>query len=243
MLLNLIYGPQRSTEHLQTRIPDIHKPLGELRVTPGSPLLIKTHFQLGPSMPLFDKTAGFIYIVRHPMDTMISNLNYLFARHVVNKDPALNEKIKQAYIEEFIRLGGDPNWVKIGFGSWIDHVRSWVGNDPGFPSLVLRYEDLLAQPAAHLRRIADFIHIQKSSDEIETAVDHSTFDRMQKIEEGELASRTPGFFMSENSETTIQAGCRFMNRGKAGEGEKELTHAQREKFQEKFGSTMEWVGY
>ena len=34
-----------------------------------------------------------------------------------------------------------------------------------------------------------------------------------------------------------------MNRGKAGEGEKELTPEQRERFLKKFGPTMELVGY
>ena len=108
---------------------------------------------------------------------------------------------------------------------------------------MLRYEDLLADPVVHLRQIADFIGVQKSSHDIETAVAHSTFDRMKKIEDDELAARTAGFFMSENSERTIQEGCRFMNRGKAGEGEKELTPEQRERFLKRFGPTMELVGY
>ena len=193
MLLNLIYGPQYTTKHLQTLIPDIHKPLDEARVSQDSPVLVKTHFLLTSSMPLFDMTARYIYIVRNPMDTMVSNLNYLFARYAAAKDPALNERVRKSYIEEFITAGGDQNWIKIGYGSWIEHARSWVRNDSGFPGLVLRYEDLLADPAVHLRRIADFIDIQKSSHDIETAVAHSTFGRMKKSKKMILPPEPPVF--------------------------------------------------
>jgi hypothetical protein len=243
MLLNLICGPQRTTEHLNTFLPDIHKCVGQIRVSASFPALIKTHYLLTPEMPLFANTARFIYIVRNPMDTMMSNLNYIFTVHGANRDPVLRKSIKQQYIEEFITLGGDPNWIRFGRGSWIEHVRSWIKNEPDFPSLVLRYEDLFVDAVAQLQRVNVFLSLMKPMPEIEMAVSLSTFDQMKKIEEHELATRSPGFFMSENYEKSILQGNRFMNRGKPGEGENELTQAQRERMLEKFGPTMEMVGY
>jgi hypothetical protein len=243
MLFNLICGPQRTTEHLSTFLPDIHKSVGQIRVSPDFPVLIKTHYLLTPEMPLFANTARFIYIVRNPVDTMMSNLNYMFTVHGVDRDPVLRNSIKQQYIEEFITLGGDPNWIRFGRGSWIEHVRSWIKNEPGFPSLVIRYEDLFADTVAQLQQVNDFLKLMKSVPEIEMAVSLSTFDQMKKIEEHELAARSPGFFMSENYEKSIQQGNRFMNRGKPGTGENELTQAQQERLLEKFGSAMELVGY
>jgi hypothetical protein len=102
---------------------------------------------------------------------------------------------------------------------------------------------MLADPVAQLRRVNDFLGLRKSTAEIETAVGLSVFDRMKSIEEEELVARSPGFFMGENCEKSILQGCRFMNRGKAGEGRKELTTAQRERFLEKFGSAMTLAGY
>jgi hypothetical protein len=243
MLFNLIFGPQHTTARLNTLLPDIHKCTGQIRVSPDFPVLIKTHYLLTPQMPLFGNTAGFIYIVRNPMDAMMSNLNYLFTVHGTEKDPALRKSIKQQYIEEFITQGGDPNWIRFGRGSWIEHVTSWVVNQPGFPGLLLRYDDLCADAVAQLQRMNGFLGLGKTMPEVEEAVSLSTFDRMKSIEEQELASRTPGFFMSENYEKSILQGNRFMNRGKVGEGENELTPAQRERFLDKFGSTMKMAGY
>ena len=243
MLLNLIHGPQHTTERLDILLPAVHKCVGQMHVSPYFPVLIKTHFLLSPLMPLFGNTARFMYIVRNPLDTMMSNLNYMYTAHGIDRDTAYGEGFKREYIERFIASGGDSSWIRLGRGSWIEHVRSWLGNEPGFPNLVLRYEDLLADPAAQLRRINDFLGLRKSSSEIRAAIGHSTFDQMKRIEEEELANGRPGFFMSENYEKSIRLGNRFMNLGKVGSGKKELTHDQRERFRENFGATMELLGY
>jgi hypothetical protein len=78
---------------------------------------------------------------------------------------------------------------------------------------------------------------------MEDAVNCSSFDKMKSIEEDELTRRQGGFFLSENSEKSIVQGGRFMHRGMAGEGEKVLTIAQRERFLDQFGATMELAGY
>ena len=243
MLLNLLYGPQRSTEKLDVLIPDIHKLSGQIRLPVDTYVLIKTHFQLSASMPLFNYTAGFIYILRNPIDTMISNLNYAFTKYGVVNDPVAREKLKERYIEEFISNRGNPRWIRLGRGSWVDNVRSWLTNDPGFPNLILKYEDILADPVFQLGKISSFLKLGSSQINLQSAVINSSFERMKEIEESELAKKASGFFLSENSEKSIAEGNRFMFRGKAGEGKKELTQFQREKFLEQFGPIMELVGY
>lgn len=243
MLLNLIYGPQDTTENLDALIPDIHKVTGQLQVPANTTVLIKTHFLLSPAMPLFNHSAGFIYIVRNPMDVMMSNLNYAFMMHGIENDPAVRNKIKEQYIEQFISLRGDPNWIRLGRGSWVEHVSSWINNPPGLPNLVLKYEDLLADPVAQLDKISHFLKLRSSAEELQAAVENSSFGRMKEIEETELARKTRGFYLSENTEKGIAEGNRFMFRGKAGVGEKEVTPAQRKRFLEQFGSTIKLAGY
>ena len=243
LLLNLIYGPQSSTEKLDALIPDIHKLAGQIKIPANSNVLIKTHFQLSATMPLFNHTAGFIYIIRNPIDTMMSNLNYAFTMHGIVNDPAVRDKIKKQYIEQFISNRGDPNWIRLGRGSWVENVTSWITNDPGFPNLVLKYEDMLADPVSQLGKISNFLKLRSSQAELQSAVNNSSFRRMKEIEEKELARKIRGFYLSENSEKSIAEGNRFMFRGKAGEGEKELTRSQRERFLEQFGPTIELAGY
>ena len=244
MLLNLLYGPQDSTEKLDALIPDIHKLTGpEIRLPANARVLIKTHFQLSPSMPLFNHSGGFIYVVRNPMDVMMSNLNYAFTLHGIENNPAVRNRIKEQYIEQFTVLRGDPNWIRLGRGSWVDHVRSWIGNEPGLPNLVLKYEEMLADPVGQLGSISRFLNLGSSAAELQAAVANSTFGRMKAIEETELSHKIRGFYLSENSEQGIAHGNRFMYRGKAGEGEKELTPSQRQRFVEQFGATAEFAGY
>ena len=243
MLLNLIHGPQHSSEKLDVLIPDIHKSGRRLQIPDNSNVLVKTHYMLSVSMPLFEHTAGFIYMVRNPMDVMISNLNYAFTMHGIVNDPAVRHQIKKQYIEQFISYCGDPYWIRLGRGSWIENVRSWITNESGLPNLILRYEDLLADPVSHLGKIGNFLKLNASQADLQSAVNNSSFRRMKEIEEEELAGKRRGFYLSESTEESITAGNLFMFRGKAGEGEKELTPAQRERFLAQFGPTMELAGY
>lgn len=243
MLLNLIYGPQDTTEKLDALIPDIHKINGKIQIQTNTSVLMKTHLLLSPSMPLFNLTAGFIYIVRNPIDVMMSNLNYAFLKRAIGNDAEIRNSLKEQYIEQFINSCGDPSMIRLGRGSWTEHVRSWTTNMPGFPNLVLKYEDLLADPVAQLGKISNFLNLTSSAEELQAAVENSSFERMKKIEENELAQKIQGFYLDENSEKGIAAGSRFMFRGKADEGEKEISPSQKARLLKRFDSTLRLAGY
>lgn len=243
MLLNLIYGQQETTEKLDALMPDIHKNRGPIQIQADRPVLIKTHLLLSPAMPSFNLTAGFIYIVRNPMDVMLSNMNYAFRMQGLGNDPATRNRIRELFIERFINYRGDPNWIPIGIGSWVEHVTSWITNAPGFPCLILKYEDLLADPVAQLDKVSHFLKLHSSAEELQAAVENSSFERMKNIEEKELTQKIPGFYLAENTPQGIAEGYRFMFRGKAGAGEKEISPSQRERFLAQFGATIRLAGY
>lgn len=54
-------------------------------------------------------------------------------------------------------------------GSWFDHVLEWYEASKADPEHVmfLRYEDMLANPAAHIKKIADFVDIETTPEIIE----------------------------------------------------------------------------
>jgi hypothetical protein len=92
---------------------------------------VKTHdLQPGP-----DKA---IYVIRDGREAMVSFLNYL--THYGREPVDLSDVVTGA----------------VPFGSWSDHVEGW---DPAArpDTLLLRYEELAADPVAHLPVIARFI--------------------------------------------------------------------------------------
>src|SRR6266576_1460422 len=171
LLLNLLYGKQESTEHLQTRIPDIHT-RGFTIPSPGpSVTYVKSHLKMD-GMPYLDRTWGFIYVVRNPIDVMLSNLSYVYLTYRIPDDPQIRDDVKREYVAQFIEHRGDPRWLRDGMGSWDEHVESWHANPDQLPALFLRYEDLLADTSSELQRVCDFLGLKKTSDEIQSAVSY-----------------------------------------------------------------------
>jgi hypothetical protein len=50
-------------------------------------------------------------------------------------------------------------------------------------ALVVRYEDLRAEPAQHLRRVLEFFGVDPTEEEISDAVDFAAFNNMRRLEE------------------------------------------------------------
>ena len=242
MLLNLMYGHQETTGKLESLIPDIHKCKGELRLPAHPVKLVKTHFLLNPEMPFLGHSSSCIYIVRNPIDVMFSNLNYVYIKLGVEDDQEIRNRIKVQYINQFIDNCGDHTWIQLGRGSWIDHVNSWIESSL-MPRLLVKYEDLLSAPVRELQRITSFLELEKSLPELQTAVDHSSFNRMKAIEDHEIANKKAGFFLDETVDDSFRKGNRFMFRGTTGEGKKELSNSQMIRFLEQFGPTIEKLGY
>ena len=117
----------------------------------------------------------------------------------------------------------DPEAALGGYGSlqmrqclfdWSRHVESWLGAP--FPVLRVRYEDLLADTAGQLARMARFLALDGTADErrLRRAVAFADFARLRKNEETEgFRERAP-------------ATRRFFRSGKAGDWRRYLTAAQ-----------------
>ena len=145
--------------------------------------------------PLFPRaaTAGVVYLVRNPCDVAIS-----FAHH------------EQRSVDHIVKFMGRPGAV-LGTPSraiapvlpqpllsWSRHVTSWL--EAGLPLHLVRYEDLLADPAAAFGEILRFAGLDPDPARLAEAVEHARFDRLRAQEEREgfrekgLAS--PSFFRS-----------------------------------------------
>ncbi len=253
LLANLLQDKPKTLAEVEQRIPDIHMCLSGKNgssmetIFQQDSALVKSHFSLSPEMPLFENTMGFIYIVRHPLDMIVSNLNYVFLLAYGQ----LTEKLSQEqvalfvseYIDKFIHLKGDERWIELGMGTLERHVESWLENPYGFRNIVIKYEDLLVNTGREVRRICTFLDIDVSDERIQGAITNSSFSEIKKVEERTIECKEPGMFYQPNYEAAHNSGIRFMNQGKTGEGKKRLSADQIERARKAFLPLMERFGY
>jgi aryl sulfotransferase len=207
-----LYGPQRRRlfdavapvsaselppDELEEQWPDFYRLVAD---EAAAPFLIKVHERLrrtpfGHWLFPPDCVKAAIYLVRHPFDVAVS-----YAHH------------RGDDVATVADLMGDPDhWAPEGstrsvaehIGDWSGHVRSWLDEAP-FPTLVVRYEDLLAEPTRHFRSIAEAIGLEASDQALELAIAAVRFDRLQEQErdEGfrERPEVSPAFFRSGHAD-------------------------------------------
>lgn len=195
------------------------------RVTAG----IKTHDACRDTSggePLFpeDVTAGAVYLVRDPLDVIVS-WSFFFG-----------------YGDDFSRAIADlanPSWSVGGakalrqwLRTWSEHVESWLAAP--FPVLVVRYEDLTADTVGSLRRVVRFLGLDDPPDEerVRQAVAFSSFRRLRAEEATDGFQEAPPW----------DCGA-FFRSGRVGTGRKLLSEAQIEAVVATHGDTMARFGY
>jgi hypothetical protein len=183
------------------------------RLTDGEPLI-----------PV-DATRSVVYIIRNPLDVVVS-----FAYHLnigIDKTIGIMNNPVYAFCDQNDRLN---NQLRQSLLTWSGHVKSWV-DESGLPLLVLRYEDLLIAPDATFSKAISFIGLNHTQDEIHTALDCCAFARLKKQEEEK------GF-----SEKSAKSD-RFFRKGVAGDWRSVLTKEQVRKIVEAHWEVMERFGY
>jgi hypothetical protein len=230
MACNLAYGAQNSAAGLNNLAPDLHE-FGATRLESHSGF-VKTHYLYSAELPLVARTAAAIYVVRDPADVLVSNFHYSRRSARTN---AVTRGDFDRYFEDYLRNRGDPRWIQLGLGSWEGNVRSWLNTRKPFPLLLLRYEDLVTDPSGVCRKLAAFLRLERSAEEIEQAVVNSSFARMREIEAADIRLKRVGIFYKPYLEPAIAANLRFMRSGTTGDGSRHLTPEQSDRLQAAFG--------
>lgn len=171
---NLIYQADPVTfANIESRIPEIYfNPDRRLRRL-TRPRILKSHESFQPHYP------AVIYIVRDPRDVAVS-----FFHHNVKAGNIPDNYAMEDFIPRFMAAEFDAK-----LGSWFDNVLSWLRLRQGSDRfLLLRYEAMKENPAAELRRIAQFLErwnfarIDTASDKLARAVELSSPQRMRELE-------------------------------------------------------------
>jgi hypothetical protein len=187
--------------------------------------LVKTHNAMvadrGTAMITMQHTAGAIYVIRNPLDVVVSYANHnglTFDRMI----EALNTPGHQTN-------NNADNCYEVR-GSWSEHVSSWTGNrDPRVRAV--RYEDMLQRPGETFGALCKFLNVPVERERLDSAIERCSFGVLQEQE------RLRGF--NERSSRTE----RFFRVGKAGQWRKVLTSLQVDKVVAAHRDQMARFGY
>ncbi|MSP82256.1 MAG: sulfotransferase domain-containing protein [Alphaproteobacteria bacterium] len=186
------------------------RPLAQKRIADSRPdlVLVKTHNMMAAEAghPLINMavTAGAIYLVRNPLDIVLSYADHL--------GQSIDETI-ELMARTGARTGNVPGWVSEVVGSWSEHVESWTS--AAHPALlVVRYEDLLANASATFGAIVKFLKVPAPPERLQRAIRQSSFKVLQGQEEAK------GFKERSRSQAY------FFRAGKAGSWQTELSPDQ-----------------
>ena len=187
-------------------------------------VFVKTHNILGEAegLPLvsMDCTAGAIYMVRNPLDVVIS-----YAHHFgLGPDDAIGQLNFPG--------AGTPTTDVVArqyYGTWSMHVASWT--EVPFPArYVVRYEDLMENPVEAFRGVANFLGLNPPSERLQRAISHSSFEQLQSQE------NEKGFV--ERSQHS-----RFFRSGRVGQWRDDLSEDQIKRLVSHHRDQMERFGY
>ena len=178
-----------------------------------------------PVVPV-EHCRGAVVVIRHPADVAVS-LSHFFSWDLERCVAfLLNE---QAALCRSSKRGGQQ--VRQFMGTWANHVNSWVDQQQ-IPVLLLRYEDLLAQPEEHFGRLTGFLDLPSEPALIRQTVANTCFEKLRAKEEEE-----GGFHERPD-------GCeRFFRSGRSGEGQEQLNADQLAQLEDAFSSTFQQFGY
>jgi sulfotransferase family protein len=70
-------------------------------------------------------------------------------------------RLAYRWADGYIKHGGCARFLEYGIGTWEENLRSWLESGLSAPRLLVRYEDLVADPVAGLTRVARFLGSKK----------------------------------------------------------------------------------
>jgi hypothetical protein len=187
------------------------------------PRVLKSHESFDPRYP------HVIYIVRDPRDVAVSFYFYNLKVRVIPDGYSMDE-----FVDRFIAAKVVPYADRVG--CWQDHVLSWLCLREGRPGFrLLRYEDLLADPAKELTRLSPLLGIEPTPARIERAIQLSSAGHMQSLEK----KQSKQWEVTKNSRQDIP----FVREAKFGGWRKKLSEKAVRTIEQAWGGTMKELGY
>lgn len=185
--------------------PQVHRELA--KANPGT-IFVKTHNALmeseGHPLVTMEVTSGALYVVRNPLDVVIS-----YAHHLAI---SIDETIDLMKTRGAMTIATEKNVHEV-MGSWSQHVESWTAR-PIAQLHVMRYEDMLNSPTKTFGGVAQFLGLKPPRDRLDKAIKQSSFKVLSAQEKAKGFVERPAKAES------------FFRKGEAGQWRRELTADQ-----------------
>lgn len=225
MLAHLATGREFSFDDHDELTPPVG---GHNRVAPILPTngrLIRSHEPYDPAIGRAYQRV--VYLVRDGRDVAVSYYHHFQREGFASGSFA---DFFGAFLDGSIGARGWPH----GWGSWQGHIRSWMDSPQARDGrlLVVRYEDLVEDPAAELARVATFLGIAASP---ETILATAELHRPERMRERERASA----YHARQGDRSIT----FVRRAAPGEFKEVLSQEQLHNFESVAGVVAASLGY
>ncbi|XP_041819067.1 sulfotransferase 2B1-like [Chelmon rostratus] len=189
-----------------------------------SPRMLATHCTYNIMPPSFFKAKPkVIYVTRNPKDVFTSSFHYYgMASYLVNPGP------QREFLHKFLE-------GKVNFGSWFDHVKSWLNAEDKERIMYISYEEMIMDLKDSVSRIAQFLEKTLDAEVMEKIAELCLFKNM-KLNKMSNYSKIPPEIMD-------QTKSEFLRKGVAGDWKNQLTVAEAECFDAVYKDKMKDVKY
>jgi hypothetical protein len=149
-----------------------------------------------PDAPLRHKPI--VFLARNPCDIAVSWYFQFTRRQSAHKQEMINAFIERPIDRHAVSMWEFVRHSDIGLPFLVDYLNGWERNVAHLDrAIMVRYEDLRAEPASALRRIAGLMGESFGDQELEEAVSFGSFDHLRELEskgffrQGGLTLRNP----------------------------------------------------
>ena len=215
LMFHCLFGDVADIGDLEkTYVIDIHAWPALRFAAPEGRRIIKSHFPFAPGRPGVRRTAKAVYLIRHPVDVMMSAWDY---RRFLNPgmtgadgdgNPTDGATFRH-FVHRWLATGGEEFEVA---GSWLRHVRSWMDQSE-IPVHLVTYTDLVDHPSRELAAILRFLDLPVPAERQAMAVERSGMAAMAALEAEEVRNRRTGVFYRPELARSYEGGRRFVNKG------------------------------
>lgn len=219
MVGHLLLGRRPEFDSIRSVLPGVGHHRRAQGYLPNEGRLIKTHERR--EFPYSYWRSRLIYLVRDGRDVAVSYYYWLQRR--LGYESSFAE-----FLPAFLQGKFD------GYGPWQVHVESWLGDRESTGGLLLiRYEDLLDDPEAWLARVADFLGMKPSREQVRAAVEGQGVESMQQREQRSTRLQ----------QMAARPDLPYVRQGKSGQWREHFGEREMALFLEQAGSTLRKLGY